>query len=461
MNLNNVFVIIALVTVFVFSACNNTESDENKQEVVKDGLVAGKIIESVACRMDNSFTYAYYLPTNYDASRSYPIILIFDAHARGQMAVNKFKHVAEHYGFIVVGSNNSKNGLKDINPVINSLWDDVFGRFSVDKNRVYTSGFSGGAKVAASVAIYKGGVKGVIACAGGMPVAGQELESKFDYIGIVGINDFNYQEIKALSQQLSENKFNNLFISFNGAHEWPGSEVLTKAIQWLQLVDMKRGDLAVDDNLIREYTSYYADTINNSILTGNSYSAYLLYYDMLNTLNGFVEISEYQKGYDELLKDPEIGVAIKQQEKEKETELDVQEELLTIFKNGEFTSLKAKIVKLKSENNNLGKRLLSFVGMLSYIYTENAVNSQNKDNYKQLIEIYELVEPQNPDKEYFKACQAMMDNNQSLALEELKKAVEFGYHDASKLMTIGYFENLRTMPEFDILVQKAMANSKK
>lgn len=460
MKLTKVYTTITLLTLIVFSSCTSTESNENNQENAENNLVTGKIIETVTCRMNSAHTYAYYLPTTYDASRSYPVILVFDAHARGQLAVSKFKQLAEQYGFIVVGSNSSKNGLKDINPVINSLWDDVFVRFSVDANRVYTSGFSGGAKVASSVAIYKGGVKGVIACAGGMPVAGQELKSKFDYVGIVGNHDFNYQEIKALCLQLSENKFNNFFISFDGAHEWPNSEVLAKAMQWLQLMDMKRGDIPVDDNLIRDYTTRYADTINNSILTGNTYNAYLLYYDMLSTLNGFVDISEYQKGYEELLKDPKIGEAIKKHEKEQEIEFTEQDDLLNKFKVADYNALKADIIKLKSANDNLSKRLLSFAGILSYIYTESAVNSQNKGNYQQLIEIYELAEPQNPDKEYFKACQAIMDDNQSLALEKLKKAVEFGYSDASKLMTIGYFESLRTLPEFDVIVQKAMKNSR-
>jgi len=462
--LNSLIFLLTFSSLSILSCGDTEETNNDDEKTSQNSLAAGTIIESIPCRTNLEHSYAYYLPSSYNTNKVYPLIIAFDAHARGTLAVSKFKQAAEQYGYIVVASNNARNGLQDINPVINSLWEDALGRFSVDNKRVYTAGFSGGARVAASVAIYKGGVKGVIACAGGMPSVGQELTKKFDFLGIVGLNDFNYQEMKTLDKALTENDFTCQLLTFKGGHEWPSSAILSKAIQWLDLMNMKRGELPVDDNLVRNYTLSYADTINELIMVNENYKAYLLYNTLLKDLKGLYDISEYQKSYNELLKNQQVNKGINAEVEVKKTELEKQEVFLEYFKSNKFVAIKAELKPFIRPNALLTsshKRLLSFIGMLCYIYTESAVNSQNKAAYKGFMEIYELVEPKNPDKEYFKACQAIMDNQKEMAMQHLSTAIDYGYYNAPKLKNIGFFEELRTRPEFDLLVQKAMKNSKK
>ena len=456
---------LSLLSFLSLISCGNEEEKTNDNEnATQNSLSAGTIIESIPCRTNIQHSYSYYLPSSYDTKKLYPLIIVFDAHARGTLAVSKFKNAAEQYGYVVVASNNSRNGVQDVNPVINSLWEDALGRFSIDNKRIYTAGFSGGARVAASVAIYKGGVKGVIGCAGGMPSVGQKLSKKFDFLGIVGLNDFNYQEMKTLDKALTDNSFTCQLSTFNGGHEWPDSEILSSALEWLDLMDMKRGDLPVDDNLVRNYTETYANIVNESIMADEVYIAYQQYNLLLKDLSGLYDISGYLKSYNELLKNPKVDEGIKAEANEKEAELDKQEHLLALFKSNKFDVLKAELMPLTKPGLNLShmnKRILSFAGMLCYLYTETAVNSQNKTSYKGFMEIYELIEPQNPDKEFFKACQAIMDNQKEMAMQHISKAVEYGYYNAPKLQNIGYFEELRSLPEFDLLVQKAMKNAKK
>ena len=455
-------ILVQLFILFTCCYCTNGK-DAEKTDEVKDVSIAGKIIEKKTCRTNTKHNYAYYLPSYYDANKIYPLIIAFDAHARGQLAVSRFKEAAETYGYIVVGSNNAKNGLQDINSVINSLWDDALSRFSVDPKRIYAAGFSGGARIASSLPIYKGGVKGVIACAGGMPQTGQELSKKFDFVGIVGLDDFNYLEMLGLDSALEAGGFVNRLITFQGGHEWPGSAILTKAVQWLDLMAMKQGLIPVNDNLVREYSTNYADSINQLIITDQNYKAYKQYQIFLKDLDGLYDISDYKKSFQELLKYPGIEEGEKADLKDKQLEQGSQEEILNMFKINSFAKIKNEISSLKkmSGQNHLSKRVLSFIGMLSYIFTEKAVNSQNKEAFHGYLEIYELIEPRNPDKEFFKACQATMDNNPDMAMQYLRKAIDYGYYDAEKLQDIGYFEQLRTMPEFDLIVKKAIENLKK
>ena len=69
----------------------------------------GQIVEKVVCAQDVNQTYALYLPSNYVSTRKWPILYAFDPGARGRIPVERFKEAAERFGWIIVGSNNSRN----------------------------------------------------------------------------------------------------------------------------------------------------------------------------------------------------------------------------------------------------------------------------------------------------------------------------------------------------------------
>src|SRR6185503_18751108 len=77
-------------------------------------LPAGQIIDRVVCAADSSQSYALYVPARYTPSRVWPVIFAFDPGARGRIPVERYQAAAERYGFVVVGSNNSRNGSTEI-----------------------------------------------------------------------------------------------------------------------------------------------------------------------------------------------------------------------------------------------------------------------------------------------------------------------------------------------------------
>src|ERR1051326_1467330 len=124
---------------------------------------AGVVHPSVAVSGDPSNSYALYLPSNYSAQKHWPLLLVFDPFGRGETGVKLFHEAAEKYGLIVVGSNNSRN-FQDPSEAIRLLWADVKERYAINPRRIYTAGLSGGARVAASIALAcKSCVAGVIA----------------------------------------------------------------------------------------------------------------------------------------------------------------------------------------------------------------------------------------------------------------------------------------------------------
>ena len=135
-------------------------------------LPTGQVIESISCEGDPTQSYSLYLPAAYTPARKWPIIYAFDPEARGELPLTLYKDVAEKYGYILAGSNNSRNfSLADSSRGANAMWLDTHSRLSLDPRRVYTTGFSGGARMAGFLAFRcsQCQIVGVIAHGAGYP----------------------------------------------------------------------------------------------------------------------------------------------------------------------------------------------------------------------------------------------------------------------------------------------------
>src|ERR1044071_9122925 len=165
-------------------------------------LTRGTVIEKVVCRSDAQQSYALYLPTSYAPGKRWPILYCFDPAARGAVPVGRFKDAAEQYGYIVIGSNNSRNGPSDTLTILNAMLNDTHARFAIDDRRLYTAGFSGGARVASAVG-HSLDIAGVIACGGGFPTnLAPSRATPFVLFGTAGTEDFNYPEMRQLARTL-------------------------------------------------------------------------------------------------------------------------------------------------------------------------------------------------------------------------------------------------------------------
>src|SRR5258705_5619231 len=141
------------------------------QSPPENTLQAGSVVE-ISSSPDQS--YAAYLPTSYTADKKWPAVFCLDPRARGKTAAERSSSAAEKYGYLVFCSNNSRNGLngETITKIVSEFWSDAHKRFSIDENRTYFAGFSGGSRLAASYAVScQGCVAGVLASGAGFPAS--------------------------------------------------------------------------------------------------------------------------------------------------------------------------------------------------------------------------------------------------------------------------------------------------
>ena len=116
---------------------------------------------------------------------------------------------------------------------------DLGQRFSIDAQRVYLTGLSGGARVAMQVALGKtNNIAGVIASSAGYPDSQPRSRVPFAVFGTAGTEDFNYIEMRLLDRKLTSP--HHLAV-FNGGHTLPPDAVALEAIEWMELQAMKSG----------------------------------------------------------------------------------------------------------------------------------------------------------------------------------------------------------------------------
>lgn len=211
-------------------------------------LPRGEIVDDVKCTEDASQSYALYLPSTYSPGRRWSVLVGFHPGARGRAIVETYRTAAEQYGYIVVASNNSRNGPWDVSAAaIKAIFPDVDARFSIDSQRIYLTGHSGGARVAMQVALANKAIAGVIASSAGFPDSQPRAKVGFAVFGTVGIDDFNYIELRMLDRKLTSP---HRLAIFPGGHTLPPGDIALEAIEWMELQAMKSGRRQRDETLI-------------------------------------------------------------------------------------------------------------------------------------------------------------------------------------------------------------------
>ncbi len=124
--------------------------------------------------------------------------------------------------------------------------------YAVDPRRVYTAGLSGGARVAASVALAcKSCIAGVIANSAGLPNGAKPPAAGVtDWFLTAGTTDFNYTEQLHLKEALAERNVASRFVVFDGPHGWMPKDLADRALAWFQLRAMIKGLVPMDKEFV-------------------------------------------------------------------------------------------------------------------------------------------------------------------------------------------------------------------
>jgi poly(3-hydroxybutyrate) depolymerase len=187
-------------------------------------------VQQVEVRDHPGQSYAMFVPSNYRADQAWPIVYCLDPGARGRVPVERFAAAAEKAGFLVAGSNNSRNGaIAPSREAIGFMVQDTHERYAIDDARIYAAGLSGGARLALAWAVGQNGrIAGVIACSAGF---GSETPKQlpFKLFATAGVDDFNHDELYRMSRDLARHNVPHRFVEFEGGHEWMPAALAAEA----------------------------------------------------------------------------------------------------------------------------------------------------------------------------------------------------------------------------------------
>lgn len=464
--LGSVFLFLIL---FSSSACQKKSKKHSQQkkeltEIQYDtSQQKGTVLPEIISRADSTIRFALYLPKNYSISKNWPVVFFFDAQARGKLPLELYKDLADKYGYILIGSNNSKNRTDwSVNKEeIQKLINDAFGRFAIDQQRVYTSGFSGGARVACLVAIDLAKIQGVVGCAAGFPELNKPIETPFCYLGFSGDVDFNRVEMERLDESLASSGLPYYISYYKGKHDWAASEFMNDGFLWLEFNAYKNNLSPKNESLISEFKKQIVTESSLAKKGGNTWAFYLSLKKGLTFLNGLTDVSEYNNQIAELEKSDKLQKAKAAQKKLMEQEVSKQDEYTANLSSKGIEWWKQEIATLnkKAANSNnpdegtLAKRLLNFVSLMSNMSVNNNLTSKQPEATLFFLTIYGMADPKNPDYFYLSAIFFAEQSNVEKALSSLRNAVKYGYKDKKNLLNNAAFDMIRKNKSFDEIVQ--------
>ncbi len=278
-------VVLALQTLSAFG--QNGQPPNRPQKALETGVVIPKVV----CSDQPEQSYALYLPKNYAANRRWPIVYVFDPGARGKVPVEIMRDAAERSGFIVAGSNNSRNGAwKLASDAAQAMMKDVPAHLAIESRLSYFAGFSGGARVAATLAQLCQCAAGVLLSGAGFrPSSPPSREANFPVFSAVGTYDFNFPEMVRLDAKLESLGIPHFFRQFDGPHQWAPSSVMDEAFTWFHLLAMKDGRKPRDDSLVAAQERLAEERALARETSGDLYSAWKEYRQAVNTFAGLTD----------------------------------------------------------------------------------------------------------------------------------------------------------------------------
>ena len=428
----------------------------------------GVLKDSIEISPGSPETYTLYLPSNYKEETISPIVFIFDPAARGKAGITPFIEASEKYNYILICSNSAKNGPYAPNlQIADRLFKSVLPSYAIDEQRIYTAGFSGGSRLAATIAVLSNSIQGVIACGAGFsrnPLYFPTARNSFSYVGIVGYRDMNYREMNKTKEWLINFQLPYKMVFFEGEHQWPPSKVMVKAFDWLQLQAHGKGLVEIANEELSAMVNEALITAITHEQEGRLHSAVVAYENILNNFSN-------QEGIDSLYKKIKL---LKRQKAYKKTlasekKVAVLEDTLSgrfvnrfneeVFKGGSNDDFywwrhNLKMVRKKYSTHeqeayqNMGFRIERQIYAVS-IESFGAFLREGKEKEATYAkDLLMVVSPKSPFVHYQLARGYARNNLPKKAIEHIEQALQFGLKDKEFLRNTKEFSTLRTNKEF-------------
>ena len=437
-------------------------------------LPRGRVVESVTTLKDPSQTYALYLPSNYTSARRWPVLYCLDPIARGAVPVKLFSEAAERFGWVVAGSNTSRNGpLKPALDAAVAMFEDVHARLSIDPQRTYMAGFSGGARQAIlHDFLCKHCLAGVVAVGAGYPPNFKPAAPvALAFFGVAGADDFNFAEMKELDANLARLGARHRFESFDGGHEWLKTGLAAAAVEWMELQAVKTGLRQKDEAFTKGVWERRLAEARRLEEGAKLYAAYRAFESLAADFRGLHDTAEADNRLAALGASKEVKAALKEEAAQLSRQHQLISQLLDLAerRRGEFDvrtqaaadfrriveGLRAKARdEADSGERRVARRTLG--GVAAHFYERAAGLRRQQARPSEVVAALEIaseISSRSPQLFYELAVAYAANSDKKKSLAALRKAFELGFKDTAALEREPALEPLRGEAEYKRLVE--------
>jgi poly(3-hydroxybutyrate) depolymerase len=477
-----------LAFILMLAICAEAQTSTQSQEP----LPKGQVIDRVICSKTPEQTYALYLPSTYDPARKWPILYAFDPGARGKIPVTQFKDAAEKYGWIVVGSNNSRNRPAQSSvDAWTAITADVAERFNLDARRAYATGFSGGARMALFFAARCNDcLAGVIAGGAGFPsTIAPDASMHFSIFAVAGYDDFNFAEVLTLDEPLTKVGIAHRIHTFEGRHEWFSSAVANEAVEWMEIQAIKAGRRARDEEFIEAAWQNGLSKARSLESAKKTYEAFQAYRSLVDTFSGLHSVSDAEQKVNDYQNSREVKDAIRDEQQQITRQRDLEKQFWMLVaerdRNNRQESrdgfsqnnsadnrsepgvdasvrLSGMLANRRKESDSaddngkrrVARRLLS--GVAAALFERGIELLETRKDYAEAIKTFRLATEVTPDRAgafYYLAWAYAANRDKKKALENLRTAVGKGFADAAAISNNQAFDGIKADPQFQSIVQ--------
>ena len=358
-------------------------------------------------------------------------MVVIDPHGDGKLAIKQFKEAAQTYAVVLIASNLVKNDVTGYLQLLDELIVDAKSKYPVG-NTLYFGGFSGGARMSLDYAMSRR-TNGVIAC-GALAAAEQIKAIHCPVMAIVGMDDFNFIEAAQYIINPAGIPQNLSIETTRASHSWPESGLLAHATGYLRLSSGENSTCLDKNSLLKSYVSEQTARLISLSQSKDELNAMLLARN-LSISNTFESLGSFRSRYEKLVTQEAFVQQRDNLVKNLRFELSIRDQYYkalqgkdSVWWRKEILELNTKLNTEKDRQRNLVyHRIKGFLGVACYSMCNRATSQKEVSVLEQVVPVYRLLEPDNPDQLYYSAVLAHLKKNFSREKYYLGKAKEKGY----------------------------------
>ena len=441
-------------------------------------LKKGIVLDSLKVNDSISETFSLFLPKSYSNDTIWPVVFVFEPQGRGRSAAQLFAQGGEEQGYIIIATNNivAKDSLLNNLEVAYRVMNTAFNFFPLDQNRIYTAGFAEGAEIASAIPTVVSNIRGVMA-SGGVWLNPDLLKkgNRFTFLGISGYNDYRLYNLEEAVRLFRRYDHPASLYTFNGFHEWPGSQLISRALGSFTLQAMEKGLKPQNPELVEILYQSELEEAERLRRTMQFYKSYILLefmegkyalYNKKNELRSFQKELRRNSLYRKQKREYNNALILENTKKEEYSYYFDEDVALANFENIPWWSQQLTELKKYQGGENIAEaemayRLQGFLTSLANSYYDALTRAGASADPLVFTAVLQTIFDKKDPLGYKNIISiSAQDGDYEMAMLYLEDLLKTGYKDMEALYDIPGTLDLKLSPEYNAVIKKYLGESK-